>query len=159
MTAKRPYKKRVSAYRTPENAKRIVEGLCDGVTLRALCRQEGMPSWRTVYLWMSEDPDFAAEVAHARDLGYEALAEDIFDIADGTKAISEHVQVSKLRIDTRLKLLACWSPKRYGTKQTLDVGNKEGEKLQVENNTDAMATAAAFAVAAATAMRDAKRGE
>lgn len=158
MTAKRTPKPRVN-YRTPAIAKRLIEGLSDGVTMRALCRQEGMPNWRTVYDWMRDDPDFAAEVAHARDLGYEALAEDIFDIADGTKAISEHVQVSKLRIDTRLKLLACWSPKRYGTKQTLDVGNKEGEKLQVENNTDAMATAAAFAVAAATAMRDAKRGE
>jgi len=159
MTAKSTRKPRAMKCRTPEIATRIIEGLCDGVTMRALCRQEGMPNWRTVYDWLEQDPDFAAQVARARDLGYEALAEDIFDIADNTKAISEHVQVSKLRIDTRLKLLACWSPKRYGPKQTLDVGNKDGEKLQVENSADNMATAAAFAVAAATAMRDAKRGE
>jgi hypothetical protein len=125
--------------RTPEIEERIIDGLSNGVALRVLCREEDMPSWRTVYDWINADEDFATRVAHARDLGYEALAEDILGIADGTRAISEHVQVSKLRIDTRLKLLACWSPKRYGNKQTLDVGNKEGEALKIDANVDNVA--------------------
>jgi len=122
--------------RTPEVEERIIEGLTDGVPLRVLCRQDDMPSWRAVYDWIDADPSFASRVAYARDLGFEALAEDILGIADDTPAISEHVQRNKMRIDTRLKLLACWSPKRYGNKQTVDVGNKEGETLKVESNAE-----------------------
>lgn len=122
--------------RTPEVEERIIEGLTDGVPLRVLCRQDDIPSWRTVYDWINADASFASRVAYARDLGFEAIAEDILDIADDTPAISEHVQRSKMRIDTRLKLLACWSPKRYGNKQTVDVGNKEGETLKVESNAE-----------------------
>ena len=85
----------------------------------------------SVYGWIAADAPFAARVAHARDLGFEALAEDILAIADDTKPISDHVQLSKMRIDTRLKLLACWDPKRYGAKQSHEIGNKPGETLKV----------------------------
>ena len=122
--------------RTPEVEERIIEGLTDGVPLRVLCRQDDMPSWRTVYDWINADPSLDSRVAYARDLGFEAIAEDILDIADDTPAISEHVQRSKMRIDTRLKLLACWSPKRYGNKQTVDVGNKENETLKIQSNAE-----------------------
>jgi hypothetical protein len=125
--------------RTLEIEERIVDGLSNGIALRVLCRQDGMPSWRAVYNWMDADAAFAARVACARDLGFEALAEDILDIADNTKAIGDHVQLAKMRIDTRLKLLACWSPKRYGTKQTVDVGNKDGKAFAVEANVDNIA--------------------
>ena len=135
--------------RTPEVETRIIEGLCDGIPLRELCRQDGMPNWRTVYDWIAEDAELAARIAHARELGFDAIAEDILDIADdgtndwverkrndGSTAVvidSEHVQRSKLRIETRLKLLAKWAPKKYGDKQIVDIGNKEGETLQVES--------------------------
>jgi hypothetical protein len=122
--------------RTPEVEERIIEGLTDGVPLRVLCRQDDIPSWRTVYDWINADPSFASRVAYARDLGFEAIAEDILDIADDTPAISEHVQRNKMRIDTRLKLLACWSPKRYGNKQDVSIGNKEGETLKVQSNAE-----------------------
>ena len=125
--------------RTPEVEERIIDGLSNGTALRVLCREDGMPSWRTVYDWMNADEEFATRVAHARDLGFEALAEDILDIADNTKAIGDHVQLSKMRIDTRLKLLACWSPKRYGTKQDVSIGNKEGETLKIDANIDNVA--------------------
>lgn len=122
--------------RTPEVEERIIDGLSNGIALRVLCRQDDMPAWRTVYDWMRADEELAARVACARDLGFEALAEDILDIADGTPAIGDHVQLSKMRIDTRLKLLACWSPSKYGNKQTVDVGNKAGETLKIEANAD-----------------------
>lgn len=118
--------------RTPEVIERLLGGIADGKTLRALCREDGMPNWRTVYDWIEADAELAAQVARARELGFDAIAEDVFDIADGTRASSEHVQLSKMRIDTRLKLLACWSPKKYGNKQDVSIGNKEGETLKVE---------------------------
>ena len=125
--------------RTPEVEERIIDALSNGIALRVVCREDGMPSWRAVYDWMNADEAFATRVAHARDLGFEALAEDILDIADNTRAIGDHVQLSKMRIDTRLKLLACWSPKRYGTKQDVSIGNKEGETLKIDANADNIA--------------------
>ena len=129
----------MASKRSPEIIERLLDGIADGKTLRALCREKGMPNWRTVYDWIEADAELAAQVARARDLGFDAIAEDIFDIADGTRPIGEHVQLSKMRIDTRLKLLACWNPKKYGTKQTVDVGNKEGETLKVDSNVDTVA--------------------
>jgi hypothetical protein len=141
----------------------IVAGLSDGVPLRELCRREGMPSWRTVYSWMDAD----------EEIGFEAIAEEILDIADdasndwmqrkrqnGTVDIvldSDHVQRSKLRIETRLKLLACWNPKKYGTKQTVDVGNKNGDALKVEHKNEV--DEVALTLALSKAIRNQKDAE
>lgn len=133
--------------RTPEIETRIIEGLCDGVPLRELCRQEGMPNWRTVYDWISADEELAARIAHARDLGFDAIAEDILRNVDGVKAISEHIQRSKLQVETRLKLLAKWSPKKYGDKQQVEVGNKDGEALEIKSTPDNAALALHVAAA------------
>ena len=107
----------------------IVDLLSDGVTLRAICRMNNAPSWTTVYDWMDEDADFALRIARARVLGFDAIAEDSVDIADdgkkdfvtvikrGVESVvfdKEHVQRSKLRVWTRLQLLAKWSPEKYG---------------------------------------------
>jgi predicted secreted protein len=147
--AQRPTKK------TPEVIQRLLDGLADGVTLRALCREEGMPNWRTVYDWIEADADIAARFERAREIGFDAIAEDVFDIADdgtndwvererkdGSTDIvlnGEHVQRSKLRIETRMKLLAKWHPKKYGEKQDVNIGNKEGETLQIDNGVDTVA--------------------
>jgi len=148
----------------------IVAGLSDGVSLRELCRRDGMPSWRTVYDWMNADAAFASRIAHARDVGYDAIAEDILDIADdGTNdwverkmkdgsvketLDAEHVQRSKLRIETRLKLLAKWNPKKYGEKQTVDVGNKDGETFKADS-----VDSVALTQALAEALRNQKVGK
>ena len=138
---------------------RIVEGLSAGTPLRELCRQDGMPAWRTVYDWLEADPDFAARFARAREMGFDAIAEEALEIADdgsndwmerrrkdgSTEEVvnSEHVQRSKLRIETRLKLLAKWSPKRYGDKQTHSIGgDPDAPAVQVEHGVDAETMAA-----------------
>lgn len=162
--AKRPYSKRACPTRTPAAAAVLLDGLADGVPLRELCRREGMPSWRTVYDWIASDPDFAAQVTRARELGFDALAEEVLGIADdgtndwmqrhrrngSTEEVvnTEHILRSKLRIETRLKLLACWDPKKYGNKQTVDVGNKEGETLKVDSNAPEIAASVAAALRA-----------
>lgn len=122
--------------------------IAEGTPLREICRQEGMPKWRTVYDWINADPEFAARMERARVLGYDAIAEDTLDIADdgsndwmirhgkdGEKEWvlnGEHVQRSKLRIDTRLKLLAKWHPKKYGEKLTAEHVGADGGAIQFE---------------------------
>jgi hypothetical protein len=86
---------------------------------------------------MRKDADLATAIAHARDVGYDAMAEDCLTIAD-TPMLGEEISESededgvkritikkvdmlghrKLQIETRLKLLAKFNPKRYGDKIT-----------------------------------------
>ena len=127
---------------TPELAAEICERISKGEPLEVICRDEGMPHAMKVHEWKSVDSrpkgvpaTFAVDFARAREAGYDAIAADCFVIADdGTNDYMErlgvdgqgagwalngdHVQRSKLRIDTRLKLLAKWS-KRYGDQLTL----------------------------------------
>lgn len=125
---------------TQEKAAKIIEQLSDGVPLRVICRQDGMPAWRTIYDWIARDADLSAAIARARDLGYDAIAEECLDIADdvsgdytetdkGMEYNAEHVQRSKLRIETRLKLLAKWNPKKYG--ERLDLGNADNKPFSI----------------------------
>jgi len=120
---------------TPEIARLICEQLSDGIPLRQICREnKGFPAWRTVYDWMWRDAELSTAIARARDIGYDALAEECLYIADtphmGKKKVftsgadddEDSVTVTeedmlghrKLQIETRLKLLAKFNPKKYG---------------------------------------------
>lgn len=112
---------------TPELAKEICDRLSEGTPLAEICRDEHMPAVRTVSDWKTSHPDFSADFAHARDEGYDAIALQCLQIADetefdtiptkeGDRANTEWISRSKLRVETRLKLLAKWDPKRYGDK-------------------------------------------
>jgi hypothetical protein len=134
----------------PLIAQQMCELLSEGIPLRQICREnEGFPAWRTVYDWMKRDPDLTAAIAHARDMGYDAMAEECLDIADnagndwmerldaegipvGWQVNGENIQRSKLRIETRLKLLAKFNPKKYGDK-IVHSGDDENPVV-IENN-------------------------
>ena len=140
---------------TEELSEQICALVSNGVNLRSVCRMEGMPAWRTVYDWVVDRPDFAARLAHARDIGYDALAEEALEIANtphlGQKKVyssgagedEDSMTVTeddmlghrKLQIETRLKLLACWNPKKYGNK--VAVGGDPGNPIQVEAQVEA----------------------
>lgn len=113
---------RPSTY-TPEIVQAICERLSNGEPLAAICREEGMPGASTVYDWMEAHPDVAVAIARARVKGFDAIAEETLAIADGPKSCDD-VQRDKLRVETRLKLLAKWDPKRYGDRIDL---NHSGE--------------------------------
>lgn len=149
-TKKPPRKKAAPAEAKPqggqttfsqEAADEICNRLAEGEPLRAICRDERMPAWRTVYHWKAAHPDFAARIAHAREAGFDAIAEECLDIADetafdtvetdqGFRANSEWISRSKLRVETRLKLLAKWDPKRYGDKQTTELTGPNGGPVE-----------------------------
>lgn len=104
--------------------------ISEGKTLREFCRQEGMPAFRTVYDWMEKDPEFAARIARARDVGQDMIAEETLEIIDTEPEFAEswskdggskhrdsaHTTWLKNRVEQRMKLLAKWNPKKYGDK-------------------------------------------
>ena len=118
---------------TEEIADQICDLVSNGVNLRSVCRMQGMPAWRTVYDWVVAKPDFAARLARAREMGYDALAEEALEISNtpvmGQKqvmgdnktytTVEDMLGHRKLQIETRLKLLACWDPSKYGSRTTL----------------------------------------
>lgn len=115
---------------TQATADEIVSRLSEGEPLTQICRDEGMPAKRTVSDWRKAHEDFDEAFLQAREEGFDAIAQDCLSIADdsggdftetpaGQAYNAEHVQRSKLRVDTRLKLLAKWDPRRYGERMTL----------------------------------------
>lgn len=117
--------------RTPEIIEEIIERLSAGEPMAWICRDPHMPAVRTVTSWMDADEALSASIARARELGGDAIAADALAIADdgsndtiegenGSERMNgEWVARSRLRVETRLKLLAKWHPKRYGDKVAL----------------------------------------
>jgi len=112
---------------TQEIEDEICMRLSQGEPLRAICRTEGFPEWVTVYSWMETRDGFSERVALARENGVEAIAQDTLAMIDaepryvedskgGTRIDPGYVQWMKLRTEQRMKLLACWSPNRYGAR-------------------------------------------
>lgn len=130
--------------RPSKYSEKVVSDICarlaEGEPMAQICRDEGMPAYRTVKDWADEDSPrgkaVSAAIARAREEGFDALAAECLEIADdGSRDYTQttdgrivpdhdHIQRSKLRIETRLKLLAKWDPKRYGEAVTLK-GDKD----------------------------------
>ena len=138
--------------RTDAIVDEICERLSNGTPLAVICREPGMPSVTTFGDWRRGDPALSDRVAHAREIGEDALAAGCLEIADdGTndwveqfgddeaktryRLNGEHVQRSKLRVETRLKLLACWNPKKYGDRKAVELSGPEGAPLASVNLT------------------------
>ena len=109
----------------------ICNRLSEGEPLAQICRDAHMPDRTTVFDWAKADEPTSQRIAQARIEGFDAIADECLEIADetthdfketdlGPVFNAEHVQRSKLRIETRLKLLAKWDPKRYGDKQQVE---------------------------------------
>jgi hypothetical protein len=118
--------------RTDEIVKRIIEGLSAGTPLTVICSTEDMPAPRTVSDWASNDKELSACIARARDTGFDAIASRLRDTARGGGDSTGDYQRDKLIIDTDLKLLAKWDPKRYGDKIAQEISGPDGGAIKTE---------------------------
>ena len=127
---------------TEEIAAEICQRIAEGETLNQICRDEHMPARPTVVGWCLENREgFSDRYARARDLQLEHWADEVIDVADDATndymekvngedeksswALNgEHVQRSRLRIDSRKWLLSKLKPERYGDKLQ-HTGDKE----------------------------------
>lgn len=118
-----------------EIADAICKRLSEGESLRAICRDDGMPTEATVRNWALIDyQGFFAQYARAREIGYAVMAEELLELSDkpniGTKEVSkatgleittgDNVDRTRLQIDTRKWLLSKMLPKIYGDKQQIE---------------------------------------
>lgn len=130
-----------------KDAAEIVARLSKGEPLTIICRDEWLPCDDTVRNWADANPAFARDIARAREAGFDAIALEALDIADDAsrdtkwiktegggeraQADSEWISRSKLRVETRLKLLAKWDPKRYGDKIQQEHTGAEGGPIML----------------------------
>ncbi len=142
--AKKP-KGRPSKY-TPELAAEICERLGKGEPLTVICSGKHMPCDNTVRVWAERDAVFSGDIARARSRGYDALAAECLQIANTplegvetttddkgtTEKRADMLGHRKLQIETRLKLLAKWDPKRYGDKLALG-GDPDAPPIRTES--------------------------
>ena len=132
---------------TQEIADNICEWLADGKSLKSFCRQDGSPRASTVFRWLA-DPryvSFRDQYAKARDCLADTYFEDAVEIADdgsndwilnndpenpGYRLNGEHVQRSRLRVDTRKWAAGRLAPKKYGDKITTELTGKDGGPIE-----------------------------
>lgn len=116
---------------------------------RLCAMHDDMPTRFTVNLWRSIYPEFSSMYAQAKLKQADLMAEEILEIADDAtndymESLSqeeqgeawryngEHVNRSRLRIDTRKWLASKLLPKQYGDKLLLEQKSEENEKLKQE---------------------------
>jgi hypothetical protein len=87
-----------------------------------------VPDLSTVMDWLSDNKEFAEQYARAKEEQCEFMAEEILDISDddsldmafteeGKQFVDkEHINRSRLRVDTRKWILSKLKPKKYGDK-------------------------------------------
>lgn len=115
---------------------RICEQIADGASLRSVCRQESMPSKSLFFRFMREHPEHVDQYTRATEERCVALAEDALDICDdgsndwmesndpnnkGYELKGEHIQRSKLRVETRKWFLSKLKAKVYGDKSAVEL--------------------------------------
>lgn len=109
---------------------RICELVAQGLTLRQIAAEQGMPGKNTIIQWLAKHQDFQDRYARAHEILALVMEDEIIDIADDSRndwvmrenKAGEQVPVlndeaiarSRARIDARKWLMAKKAPKRYG---------------------------------------------
>jgi len=142
---------RPSTY-TQEIADEICAGLAEGKSLRTVCSADHFPCVATVFNWFRTKDGFLEQYTRAKAESADALTDEMLDIADdgnndwmttnsdeegglNYQINGEHIQRSRLRIETRKWLASKLKPKKYGDKITTEheVGDKFGSLLKQLN--------------------------
>ncbi len=99
--------------------------------LNAICKEGGMPSPSSIYLWLNDHKEFSEMYARAREAQADYMVEQIISIADddggdliqglqGSYPNGVNVQRSRLKSDVRKWAAAKLAPKKYGDKLDID---------------------------------------
>lgn len=127
-------------------SKELGAAICDriamGESVLQICRDDDMPEARTVYLWLLRDDkkEFLELYEKAREIQSEYFYDEMIDIADDgrndymerqigedvsiTVPDHDHINRSRLRVDTRKWMLARMNPRKYGERLDLTTKGK-----------------------------------
>jgi hypothetical protein len=109
-------------------ADEICEELANGRSLRSICSSQSMPTTRTVYSWLDNDPDFLRQYAHARERQAHYFADSVHEIAQ----FEEDPARARLRIDAIKWHTEKLMPKVYGPRSHHTLAGDEDNPIKVE---------------------------
>lgn len=130
---------------TEELAQTICDQIMQGNSLRKICEADGMPDRGTVLRWVAKNNEFRNQYAQAMNIRAEVIFDEILDIADdGTRDYEvdeggkqtpnyDHIQRSRLRVDTRKWVVSKMLPKKYGP-QKVSEGTEDEPGLDDPNS-------------------------
>lgn len=127
----------------------LVDLFCERIATseRGVCRicdeDDDMPHEATIYRWLAKHPSFREKYARAKEMQALPIVERMRDVAaDGRndwmqrlafkganpswEPCGEHINRSRLRVDTDKWLLSKLLPKQYGDRQQVDLTVTEG---------------------------------
>lgn len=120
----------------------ICNRIAEGESVRSIVQDDKMPSSSTIFRWLLDESkkEFWEQYEKARNIQAELMFEELLDIADDGSndyyerenkdgstyetVDSEHIQRSRLRVDTRKWYLSKVLPKKFGEKLDLTTGGK-----------------------------------
>lgn len=131
---------------SPEKLSEVLEQIAEGKSVRGICSAENMPSERSIYAYLAASDEFSQQYARAREAQMDRYAEEILEISDDStndymekknkdgstyEAFdAEHVQRSRLRVDSRKWLMSKLAPKKYGEK--VQIGGDAENPIRIE---------------------------
>lgn len=98
----------------PDQRAALLDWLRAGNPLRAFVRQPGAPTLGQIWHAVEYDATLRAEIAEARRVAVELMAEDALEIAGTPSDHPDDVAHRRLQVETRKWLAKCWSPSTYG---------------------------------------------
>ena len=108
-------------WKSKATAERIFEKMREGKSLRAICKEDGLPTTK-VYEWLNGE--FCEQYADAQEARADYYFDEILNIADEVKPNKNAVAKARLMIDTRKFAMGRMAPKKYGEKVNVDVSGE-----------------------------------
>lgn len=135
---------------TPEIQQQILDRIVQGESLvKILNSSERFPVYSKFMAFVDQHPEFRDKYAQAKEEQADFLAEEILDIADESacdyKMIErdgrqvevvdhEHIQRSRLRVDTRKWIASKLKPKKYGERVNNILTGDPEKPLEMNHN-------------------------
>ncbi len=115
-------------------ANEILRRIASGETLRAMCKEDGIPAASTIKLWAINDdpPGFSDKYMRAREFQADAIAEQALELADDCDP--EDAAKVRIQVDTRKWLASKINPAKFGERSRVDTTavNVDLEKCSVD---------------------------
>lgn len=132
---------------TKKLAEEVCARLAEGESMRKIAKDDHMPTSRTMFNWLSTKDAFLQQYEISKAECADMYAEEIIEIADdtsndyidvsdengatgATRLNTEHVQRSRLRIDSRKWVASKLKPKKYGDKVQQEIGGIDGKPIE-----------------------------
>lgn len=135
---------------TREIEAEVCARVADGETIRQIARSEHMPNAVTIYRALAKPGEFCNHYAQAKEAQLIKWEEELVEIADdgsndwlereqddGRISVApngEHLQRSRLRVDTRKWIMSKRAPKKYGDR-VIQSGDPDAPQQHVVKHT------------------------